>query len=120
MAAYTVVVKVQGAINGLKNAFMGLNTIMSANPVAFWAAAIAALVVGIIWAWNNVDWFRDAVTTAWDAITTAFTWAWESVLKPVFEGIGAVAVWLWESVLQPVIGFIVSAWKAMVDVMALE
>src|SRR5699024_7503349 len=83
MAAYTVVVKVQGAINGLKNAFKGLNAMMAANPVAIWAAAIAALVVGIIWAWNHVDWFRDAVLVAWDAITTAFTWAWESVLKPV-------------------------------------
>src|SRR5699024_7648499 len=74
MAAYTVVVKVQGAINGLKNAFKGLNAMMAATTVAIWAAAIAALVVGIIWAWNNVDWFRDAVITAWDWITEAFTW----------------------------------------------
>src|SRR5699024_56292 len=144
MAAYTVVVKVQDAINGLKNAFKGLNAMMAANPVAIWAAAIAALVVGLIWAYNNVDWFRNAVQVAWDAITTAFTWAWENVIQPVigwigdawnwladvfvaawdnylspmFEGIGAVAVWLWESVLQPVIGFIVSAWQAMVDAMA--
>src|SRR5690625_1399357 len=133
MAAYTVVVKVQDAINGLKNAFKGLNTIMSANPVAFWIAVIAALVTGLIWAYNNVDWFRDAVQVAWDAITTAFTWAWEDAiqpvidwlgqawkrlaavlvqvwenyLQPVFEGIGTVVTWLWENIISPYIGYIV-------------
>src|SRR5690625_3773929 len=93
MAAYTVVAIAQGAKSGITNAFKGLNLVMSANPVAIWAAAIAALVVGIIWAWNNVDWFRDAVLVAWDAITAAFTWAWEKVISPVIDRL--VDAWNW-------------------------
>ena len=139
MAAYTVVVKVQGAISGLTNAFKGLNLVMSANPVGVWAAAIAALVVGIIWAWNNVDWFRDAVTAAWEWISDAASWAWENVLsptidalvaawewvaetfthvwenylQPVFEGIGTVFTWLWENILEPYIGFIMGHFQGL-------
>src|SRR5699024_9660485 len=89
MAAYTVVVKVQDAIDDLKNAFKGLNTLMSANPVAFWVAALAALAVGLVWAYNNVDWFRNAVLVAWDWIATAATWTWETVLKPVIDALVA-------------------------------
>ena len=93
MAAYTVVVKVQGAIAGLRFAFANLNTVMAVNPVAIWVAAIAALVVGLVWAWNNVDWFRDAVLVAWDWIATAATWTWETVLKPVIDALVVAFQW---------------------------
>src|SRR5690625_1817955 len=141
MAAYTVVVKVQDAINGLKNAVKGLNAMMAANPVAIWAAAIAALVVGLIWAYNNIEWFRDAVNAVCDAITTAFTWAWEKViepvidwivdawnwladtfmtvwenyLSPVFEGIGTVVTWLWDHIFGPYLGFIMGHFRGLGD-----
>src|SRR5699024_2180312 len=117
MAAYTVVVKVS-------DAFKALNISMAAKPVGLWVAGITLLIGALIWAYNNVDWFRNAVQIAWDAITTAFTWAWENViqpvigwigeawnwladvfvsvwenyLSPVFEGIGTVFTWLWENI----------------------
>lgn len=132
MAAYTVVTKVT-------NAFKALNIVMALNPVGVWVAAIAALVVGLIWAWNNVDWFRDAVTAAWEWISDAALWAWENVLsptidalvaawewvaetfthvwenylQPVFEGIGTVFTWLWENILEPYIGFIMGHFQGL-------
>ena len=135
MAAYTVVVKVS-------DAFKALNISMAANPVGLWVAGITLLIGALIWAYNNVDWFRNAVQIAWDAITTVFTWAWENViqpvinwigdawnwladvfvsvwenyLSPVFEGIGTVFTWLWENILEPYIGFIIGLWMSLGEV----
>jgi phage-related protein len=58
-------------------------------------AAIAALTAGILWLWNNVSWFRDDVTAAWndikDVTVTVFNFikdhisqVWE-VIKVLFE-----------------------------------
>lgn len=47
-----------------------LNAAMSANPIGLVVIAIAALVAGIIWAWNNIDGFRNFIGTAWNWIKT--------------------------------------------------
>src|SRR5699024_10064512 len=86
MAAYTIVVKVS-------DAFKALNISMVANPVWLWVAGITLLVGALSWAWNNVDWFRDAVLVAWDSIATAATWTWETVLKPVIDALVAAFQW---------------------------
>src|SRR5690625_4128759 len=131
---YTAAVKLSSAWTTIMDTATGLlNKTIRLNPIGLWVAALSALVVGLIWAYNNVDWFRDAVQVAWDAITTAFTWAWENViqpvidwlveawnwladvfvqvwenyLSPVFEGIGTVVTWLWENIISPYIGYIV-------------
>ncbi|MER6485743.1 peptidoglycan DD-metalloendopeptidase family protein [Streptomyces virginiae] len=108
-------------------AAMGLYQIVIAGATlvtAGWAAAINAtgivpliraivlvvglLVIGIIWAYKNVGWFRTAVDTAWAGIKTATVWLWEVVLKPIFDtlwwaikGIGTIAMWLWENGIKP-------------------
>src|SRR5699024_1791170 len=86
MAAYRVVGEVS-------DAFKALNISMAANPVGLWVAGITLLVGALIWAWNNVDWFRDAVLVAWDWIATAATWTWETVLKPVIDALVAAFQW---------------------------
>lgn len=132
MAAYTVVVKVDKAIKALNMSF-------AANPVGLWVAGIAALVTVLVWAWHNVDWFRDAVTTAWEWISAAALWAWEDVLEPVidalvaawewvaetfthvwenylspvFDAIGKVVTWLWENIFEPYIGFIMGHFQGL-------
>lgn len=40
------------------------NAIMAANPVTLIVVAIAALVAGLVLAYNNIGWFKDAVNVA--------------------------------------------------------
>lgn len=98
-------------------AMTALSTSFLSNPVVLIVlaivAAIAALVVGFMYLWNNVEGFRDFFIGIWDGIQAAVSFAWEGVIKPVldafgvaFTAIGDAAMWLWEVVLQPVFGFI--------------
>ena len=48
-----------------------LNIALSANPIALVVIAIAALVAGLIWAWNSSETFRAVVIGVWTAIKTA-------------------------------------------------
>lgn len=45
-----------------------LNVAMDANPIGIIVLAIAALVAGLIWAYNNVEPFRNAVNGAFEGI----------------------------------------------------
>ncbi|MEO3974375.1 peptidoglycan DD-metalloendopeptidase family protein [Streptomyces sp. CAU 1734] len=77
---------------------------------------IALLVAGVVYAYNNWNWFRTAVDTTVDALGTAFSWLWNSVLKPVFSALGTAfsavadaAIWLWDNAIKPAFGFIAEA-----------
>jgi TP901 family phage tail tape measure protein len=92
-----------------------LNAAMDANPIGavvvaitLVVAALAALVVGVIYAYNHWTWFRDGVQAAWKGIQVAAAFAWNSVLKPTFAWLSAAVVdtgnwfvWLWKSVIVP-------------------
>jgi hypothetical protein len=51
-----------------------LNSTLLANPIFQVVAAIAALVAGLVWAYNNVGWFRDAVDAMAAGVVAAFNW----------------------------------------------
>ena len=59
-----------GASYALAAAQAILNAIMSANPIMLVVIAIAALVAALIWAYNNVDWFRQMVDNAWQTLVS--------------------------------------------------
>jgi hypothetical protein len=61
-----------------------LNVVMSANPILLVVVAIAALVAGIIWAYQNVEVFHDIVDAAFSAVATAFGWITDAA-KVVFD-----------------------------------
>jgi len=71
-----------------------LNVVMSANPIALVVIAIAALVAGIVYAYNNCETFRKVVDTAFKAIATAGTWLWNNALKPVVQAIVRGFAWV--------------------------
>lgn len=72
-----------------------LNAAMAANPIGLIVIAIVALVAGIIWAWNNVAWFRDGITAAWEWIkTTSVT---------VFNAVATFLVFIWTTTVNAVI-----------------
>ena len=58
-----------------KVAMMGVNFVLSANPIGLVVTAIGALVAGIVWAYHKFDWFKSGVNKAWEAIKKAFSFS---------------------------------------------
>lgn len=58
-----------------------LNVVMAANPIVLVVLAIAALVAGIVIAYNKVGWFRDFVDAAWDDVVKAFDVLKDAAMK---------------------------------------
>lgn len=73
------------ALGIVAGAFLVLNVIMSANPISLIIIAIAALVAGLMWAYDNVGWFRNAVNGAFTAIGAIFRWLWNNAIAPVLR-----------------------------------
>ncbi|MFC7966863.1 peptidoglycan DD-metalloendopeptidase family protein [Streptomyces cinereoruber] len=85
---------------------------------------VGLLVAAVIYAYKNWDWFRVTVDTVASAIGTAASWLWETILKPVFEGIwwllqkvGKIAVWLWDVAIGPTFRFLWEAGKILFTIL---
>ena len=65
---------------GFSKAQAVLNAVLSANPIGLVVAAIAGLIVWLVYLWNTNDGFRDAVTSAWNKILEVGknVWNWIS------------------------------------------
>lgn len=91
-------VQAAGGILGFLKAWAAqqaiLNVIMSANPIALVVIAIAALVAGIVVAYQKSEVFRNAVDTAFKAIAAAGRWLWNNALKPVIQFIVNGFAWV--------------------------
>jgi hypothetical protein len=79
------------------------NAALSANPITLVVIAIAALVAGLIYFFTQTELGQAIWQTMVDAISTAVTWLWETVLKPIFDFIGAAFKILWDYFLNPII-----------------
>jgi hypothetical protein len=75
------------AIEGLSIKQWLLNIAMDANPIGLVIIAVAALAAGLIWAYQNVGWFRDAVNGAWADLQRFGSWL-VSTLTPILNNIG--------------------------------
>jgi hypothetical protein len=64
------------ATEGFAIATAFLNLVMTLNPIGLVVAGLALLTAGIIYAWNNVESFRNGLTGLWEG------------LKQIFENIG--------------------------------
>ncbi|WP_309029298.1 peptidoglycan DD-metalloendopeptidase family protein [Streptomyces alfalfae] len=102
-----------------------LNVVMRANPIVLIGTAIVALVALVIYAYQHFGWFRTIVQAAWSGIQTAALWAWNNVLKPVFDGIvaaatvvGQAAMWLWRNAIKPAFDGISFAARALITIIA--
>ena len=114
-----------------------LNLVMALNPIVLITLLIAGLVAGVIVAYHKFEGFRNVVDSVWQGIQTAIDFAWNNIIKPiweliswyienvliryfkllftiyktVFETIAAIAVWAWETIIRPIwdaiYGFIV-------------
>lgn len=110
-------------VGGLNSAM----TFLAANPIVLVIAAITALIVGLIWAYNNCEEFRNVVNAigeklkwfwdnvlvpvgaflvgtflkAWQDLCNGWSWAYDHLLKPVFDAL----VWAYDNILKPIADF---------------
>lgn len=78
---------ISSTIEAAKNAFAAFNAVLAANPIGAVAAAIGFLVGAFVTAYSNIEWFRNAVDTAWASIKNAAATAWEGI-QTVWNGAG--------------------------------
>ena len=104
--------KIKTVVGVVGGALKGLWAAMLANPITIVIAAIAALVAGLIYLWNNSEEFRqfwinlwenikNAVQVAWEAITTWITTAWENIrttAETVWTAISTFFTTTWENI----------------------
>ncbi len=67
-------------------AMVALNVAMAANPIGITVIAIAALVAGLVWAYNESEAFRNIVNGAFAAIGAVAKWLWNNALAPMIRG----------------------------------
>ena len=85
---------------------------LAANPIILVVAGIAALVAGLVWAYQNCEPFRNAINAIASVLSGAF-FAAIDVVRGALE-------WVWKNVLVPVGSFIATtfaaAWNDMVTI----
>lgn len=97
-AAMNVMSSATGALSGAM-------AFLAANPIVLVIAALAALAAGLVWAYQNVGPFRDAVNSLGQLLMGAFNSAIQAI-------IGALT-WLGGNVIQPLTGFLGDLWSTI-------
>jgi TP901 family phage tail tape measure protein len=82
-------------------------------PIAAIGIAIAALVAGVIWAYQNVGWFREAV----QAVASFFTDTLWPILQEVGAWLGTAFVALWDAA-RVAIGWVVERGQELWDLIS--
>ena len=90
-----------------------LNTALSANPILLVVVGLAALVAGLVIAYKNVGWFRDAV----DAVARFFTDTLWPILQDVGGWLGGVFVTMWDAA-KVAVGWVIDQGQALYDLMS--
>lgn len=113
------------ALEGLGAAFLALDA-----PILLIIGAVAAVVAILVWLWNTNDSVRDALTNAWDVISTTIGGAIQSVidwfmqlydnimqtiepLMPIFQQFGDFINQILGVVVVQAINFLVEAFKGL-------
>lgn len=120
ITAYNAIMGAQQAITTVVTAAQAaLNAVMALNPIVLVVAAVAALVAALIYLWNTNDGFREAVTSAWEAIKSAFSSAIDAICG-FFSDLGTAAGEIWDGIsstvggaLDTVGGAISSGWESV-------
>ncbi|WP_148310480.1 phage tail tape measure protein [Nocardia otitidiscaviarum] len=98
LGAYTIAT---GVVRGATVAWTAvqwlLNAALTANPIGLVVVAIAALVAGVVLAYQRSETFREIVKGALDAVTDAALWLWHNALEPFVNWWVGNAVKAWEA-----------------------
>ena len=85
---------IAGAITAISVAILAVNFAMALNPFTAIAAGVAALVVGIIYAYNKFETFRTII----DAIFGAIKYQINNVTIPLFKALLGAATFVFEAI----------------------
>lgn len=103
-----------GAFSAAINAAGSALSFLAANPIVAVtvavAACVAALVAGFLWAYNNVEWFRDGVNAAIEKVKQIWSSAVEAI-KGVLEGFSQT----WDTVMSAIKSIASSVMTATTD-----
>ncbi|WP_031474657.1 phage tail tape measure protein [[Clostridium] aminophilum] len=108
----TIAPKLGAAIQAVKGAFAAFHAVLLANPIALVVAAIAALVAGFIYLWNNCEEFRQFWIDLWNGIQETVKVVWEGIrdtVKGVVNSIGSFLLSSWDAIRNTV----ESVWKTI-------
>ena len=95
-AALAVTSKAVAAASAVwKGVQAALNIVLSANPIGIVVMAIAALVAGIIYAYNNCEEFREICDKVWAVIKDVAVAVWDWLVK-AFEDCSSAIKKAWE------------------------
>lgn len=93
------------------------NVALTANPIGIIIVAITALVGALVWFFTQTELGQDIWTNVTNAIGTAVTWLWETILQPVFTAIGAIFTWIYDFIIVPIVTGImiyIGLWAAVI------
>jgi hypothetical protein len=85
---------IAGAITAISVAIMAVNFAMALNPFTAIAAGVAALVVGIIYAYNKFEVFRDIVNGVLNGLMQGFQYfanTWISVVNRIIQAMNLLS-----------------------------
>ena len=98
LSQLNIVTKLSAAANWLLSGAQAvLNAIMAMNPIILVVIALIALAAALIWAYQNVDWFRAMVDNAWQSIVTFGQQLYSFIsgaLSGLVSAITAAGAWL--------------------------
>lgn len=109
IAAAVLGLKAWAAIQGVINALLAIfDAEAAANPIGLIVIAIAALVVGIIYLWNNSKGFHNFIVGAWNWMKTAALATWHA-LEATWRACADAIGWL--------LDFVKGHWRLIITVM---
>jgi TP901 family phage tail tape measure protein len=87
-------------------------TVAAAAPFILIAVLIAALIAGVVYAYQNFETFRNVVDAVWQGIQTAISFAWENVIKPIWD----LILFYIQNILIPYVTLLFNAYKKAFEI----
>lgn len=78
-------------------------TLAAISPIILIGAAIAALVAGLVWAYQNVDWFHDAVDKVGSFLKDTLWPILKDTAKAIIDGLGAAFEWIQKHIIPALV-----------------
>ena len=117
----TLAPNILNVVNTVKGALSGLWGVLAANPIAAVVAAIAALVAGFIYLWNNCEEFRQFWINLWEKIketasnvVKALQVGWEMLKNKaaeIWQGLSDKITGIWQGIKDKA----ASVWNGITD-----